>query len=212
MEVLGQDVIPARSCPCWGMDNSCQPRVKLRRTCPGQGGIPVLQRPNGNRNQALQRVLSRHAGMGARTGPGLSCHCPQLGALWDGSGVEQTQRSRAPLLRAIPFPRMFPKGSSGCLASPCADCSTVAVSHWDLGSPGRDVAVFPKPLWGSGQAVPHGALPAWGSSWTRELPGERAHSVPGVTGSISGGCIHQLGLGDTQGCKKGSWEGSRVKV
>lgn len=115
---------------------------------------------NGNRNKALQGVLSRPVGREARTCLRLSCHCPQLGVLWDGFGVEQTLHSRAPLLKSIPLPwdlsTVLTEGSSDCLTSPCADCSPVAVSRWELSSPGQDMAVFPKSLWEirAGNALP----------------------------------------------------------
>lgn len=136
-----------------------------------------LQRPNGNRNKALQGVLSRQVGMGTRTCLMLACHCPQLGVLWGGFGVEQTQHSRAPLLNAVPFPwdlsTVPPKGSSGCLASPCADCSPVAVSRWELSPPGQDTAVFPEPL----REIRAGSATRCPAALGEQLdPGEHAHS------------------------------------
>lgn len=159
-----------------------------------------LKRPNGNRNKALQCVLSRYVGTEVRTCPMLACHCPQLGVLWDGFGVEQTQRSRAPLLKAIPFPwdlsTVPPKGSSDCLASPCADCSPVAVSHWKLSSPGQGMAVFPEPLWEirAGSATRCPPSPG-GAAGPRSCPENVL--IPRVAGSICGGCTHQEGLGAT---------------
>lgn len=121
----------------------------------------------------------------------LGCHCPQLGVLWDGFGVEQSQRSRAPLLKTIPCPGILPEFKpKGAQAVSHHSVLTVAVSHWELGSPGQDVAVFPKPLWefraGSGTRCPPSLEGAAG-------PGSCLESrlIPGLAGSICGGCVQQ---------------------
>lgn len=173
-----------------------------------------LQRPNGNRNKALQGVLSRHVEMGARMCPMLACHCPQLGVLWDGFGVEQTQRSRAPVLKAIPFPwdlcTVPTKGSSDCPELPCADCSPIAVSRRELSSPGQDMAVFPEPLWeiraGSATRCPPRPGGAAGPRSCLENG-----LIPRVAGSILWR-MHPPGGAGSHGCKEGSWKGSRVRT